>query len=238
MIEKTQEIIIDPHFCGPTQSGHGGYTAGIMAGHFEEGAEVTLRRPIPTGRPLKLFSQKTCVRLMDACEEIAIAIPKKVSLEIIEPPTFHSAKQAETFFAYSAGHLYPKCFVCGTDREEGDGFRIFPGFLPEKNFACAIWEPMAKTASVDGRVDLPYLWAVLDCPAYFGLKLGDTYVLTGKIAVEILRRPRVGDACILAGWRTGKEARKHFAASAIFDSQGDLLAKSTSVWIEPRVRGG
>ncbi len=80
MIEKTQEIIIDPHFCGPTQSGHGGYTAGIMAGHFEEGAEVTLRRPIPTGRPLKLFSQKTCVRLMDACEEIAIAIPKKVSV--------------------------------------------------------------------------------------------------------------------------------------------------------------
>jgi hypothetical protein len=40
-----EQVIIDPRFRGPPDSGHGGYVCGVVAGLIDGTAEVTLRRP-------------------------------------------------------------------------------------------------------------------------------------------------------------------------------------------------
>jgi len=46
------EIIIDKRYCGPPNSGNGGYVCGRLAQHIPGGAEVTLRAPPPLDKPL------------------------------------------------------------------------------------------------------------------------------------------------------------------------------------------
>ena len=46
------EIIIDKRFCGPPNSGNGGYVCGRLARHIPGGAEVTLRAPPPLDKSL------------------------------------------------------------------------------------------------------------------------------------------------------------------------------------------
>ena len=46
------------------------------------------------------------------------------------------------------------------------------------------------------------------------------------------RRPRVGDPCIVIGWRLGAEGRKHYAGTAVFDQDGELLARAKATWVE------
>ena len=42
-----QSIRIDRRFCGPPNSGNGGYVCGLLAAHIDGGAEITLRVPPP-----------------------------------------------------------------------------------------------------------------------------------------------------------------------------------------------
>ena len=44
---KPDSIIIPSRFCGPKNSGHGGYTAGTLAQYLSGPVEVTIKRPIP-----------------------------------------------------------------------------------------------------------------------------------------------------------------------------------------------
>ncbi|MCJ9705122.1 hypothetical protein MOV74_28970, partial [Bradyrhizobium sp. SHOUNA76] len=45
-------IIIDKRYCGPPNSGNGGYVCGRLARHIPGGAEITLRAPPPLDTPL------------------------------------------------------------------------------------------------------------------------------------------------------------------------------------------
>src|SRR5439155_15178742 len=45
-------IVIDRRFCGPPDSGNGGYTCGLVAARVDGPAEVTLRLPPPLETPL------------------------------------------------------------------------------------------------------------------------------------------------------------------------------------------
>src|SRR5918993_4155031 len=55
------DVVIDPRFNGPPDSGHGGYSAGRAAALVEpasDGAvEVTLRRPVPLATPLTVAAE-------------------------------------------------------------------------------------------------------------------------------------------------------------------------------------
>jgi hypothetical protein len=48
----TTRVKIDRRFCGPPESGNGGYVCGRAAAFLEGDVEVTLRRPPPLGTPL------------------------------------------------------------------------------------------------------------------------------------------------------------------------------------------
>ena len=48
----TGSLVIAPRFCGPPDSGNGGYVCGLIAGYLDGPAEVTLRLPPPLETPL------------------------------------------------------------------------------------------------------------------------------------------------------------------------------------------
>ena len=49
-------ITIDRRFCGPPNSGNGGYVCGLLAGHIDgTSAEITLRAPPPLGQRLDII---------------------------------------------------------------------------------------------------------------------------------------------------------------------------------------
>jgi hypothetical protein len=150
-------VTIARRFCGPEQSGNGGYCAGLFAralppdvlagvdasagsspGAAVVAPEVTLRRPPPLERPLNFdgasWSADATMRVKDGDENL-IAEVRAARIESAWPkavpvPSFAEARIWSTHFVAHHQHSYPFCFVCGTARAVGDGLRIFPGRLP------------------------------------------------------------------------------------------------------------
>ena len=91
-------IVIDRRFCGPPNSGNGGYVCGILARHIGPSAEVTLRRPPPLDTPLRVVRRDDAVELRDG--ETVVATGRAVELQIPSVPT---ASYAEAEDAASRG---------------------------------------------------------------------------------------------------------------------------------------
>lgn len=229
-------ITIDERFCGPPRSGNGGYVCGRVAAGLGDGAVVRLKAPPPIGRPLRLETIESGVRLVDGEAIVAEARRGELVLDVAPAPTLAQAEQASTRYLGFEEHNFPTCFVCGPARAPGDGLRIFPGSLevegPDR--LAAVWTPDASLADATGRVRSEFVWAALDCPGAFTrypLPEGVALVL-GELAVEATRPPRAGEACILTAWSLGSEGRRRHAGTALFDRDGRLLAKGRAVWVE------
>ncbi|NJO35547.1 MAG: hypothetical protein HC869_23165, partial [Rhodospirillales bacterium] len=130
-----QSVKIDRRFCGPPNSGNGGYVCGLLASHIDGSAEITLCAPPPLEQQLDIAEGTDgAVELREA--EAVIAIGRPVELDISEIPaaTFAEAEEAARRTPYDeSNHKLPTCFVCGPARAHGDGLRIFAGALhPER----------------------------------------------------------------------------------------------------------
>ena len=68
-------MIIAPRFCGPQDSGNGGYTAGLLAKQLGGSVEVTLRQPPPLGRDLVVRPVKTPLQLTEVVLGLVRAHP-------------------------------------------------------------------------------------------------------------------------------------------------------------------
>jgi hypothetical protein len=141
-----ETLSIDPRYCGPPEVANGGYVAGLLARRIEGPASVTLLAPAPLGKPLEVRTDGSGrVALRDGDALLATAEPDRVTLEPPSAPDFDEAlRRAGTCRAFQT-HPFPGCFVCGPDREPGDGLRIFPGPVPGSDRVVA-W-PL----SVEGR---------------------------------------------------------------------------------------
>jgi hypothetical protein len=123
------------------------------------------------------------------------------------------------------------CFTCGPDRAAGDGLRIFPGPASGSDLWAAPWTPDPSVADRDGLVAPEVVWAALDCPGGLAVSGGSVAVL-GRMAAQVLARPRAGTAYCLVAWRDGpQDGRKLPAGSALLDGQGTVLAVARSVWV-------
>src|SRR5829696_3385632 len=71
------DVVIDPHFNGPPDSGHGGYSAGRAAALVEPApggaVEVTLRRPVPLGIPLAVAAEERGAVALSSGGELVMA---------------------------------------------------------------------------------------------------------------------------------------------------------------------
>ena len=225
------EIVISRRFRGPPNSGNGGYSCGLLARHLEGTVEVTLHAPPPLDSPLAIAKRDREIYLMDGDQEIAVARPGELVLEPPAAPSLRAARASASNFVSLDQHLFPGCFVCGPARDENDGLRIFPGADDGGRFAAAPWTPDSSLDAGDGTVSPEFVWAALDCPAYFGLLRPGLTAVLGRMTALINSPLAVGEPCIALGWPLFVDGRKHAAGSALFSSEGALIGSARTVWI-------
>lgn len=238
-------IRIARRFNGPYDSGNGGYSAGLAA-QFLPGAdsvEATLRAPIPLNRPLDVQPTDSGIDVMadvDGVRTLIMALrPTQLETPDVKSPGLEAASVAAATFRDSSDHVLPHCFVCGPARAEGDGLRIFSDWLKDPAgienpnafpVVAAPWRPTQDLADSSGNIAPEFMWAALDCPGAFAISAEP--ILLGRMSARILHRPRADQPVVVIAWAKGRDRRKHFAGSALFTPEGDLLAFSEQTWIQ------
>ena len=232
-----ETMLIAPRFHGPPNSANGGYACGLIASAVGGPAECTLRAPPPLGVALEIQrddSGKVTIRHGDLV--IADGKPAVLDLEVPEAVDFDTARSASRSYLGFQHHPYPGCFVCGPERAEGDGLRIFPGAVPGRRVAAAPWTPDRSLADESGQVRPEIVWSALDCPSWFGACAFSPYdggILLGRLTGAVDARPRAGEHCVCMGWLLAEEGRKFHCASALLGEDGRVLARARAVWIKP-----
>jgi hypothetical protein len=238
----SDHIIIGTRFCGPPDSGNGGYACGLVAARVEGPAEVTLRLPPPLETALRVERVGDgSVRVLDADAVVAEGMPRseELGLGVPDPVSVADAARAATtseLHEHPEEHPFPTCFVCGPMRAPDDGLHILVGPVTGREVAADAWTPAADLDRGDGAVRPEFVWAALDCSGGVGSWLadpigGNPFVL-GRMTVTISRPVRVGAPHAVVGWRAGHEGRKVTAGSAMFTASGELVALARATWIQ------
>lgn len=229
------QVRIDRRFCGPPDSGNGGYVAGLLARELgSSNVSVTLRLPPPLDRDLELGGDDANAWLKDGEDLIGTAERQDLDIDVPPPPKLASAREAEGRYAGFLRHAFPGCFVCGPARAPQDGMRIFPGATGDgSGQVAAVWEPVGSLVNGSGAVEPEFIWAALDCPGYWAIAQAAGIAVLGRFAV-VLHRPVPADSLVVTGWPIASEGRKHDAGTAVHDSGGRLLAFAKATWITLR----
>ena len=219
-------------FCGPPNSGNGGYVSGLIARHMEQPCQVTLHAPPPLDTDLQLHPHENGLQLKLGEQLLATARPYAFELDIPPAPSMHQAEEAQGRFAGIQYHDLPGCFVCGTNRAPGDGLRIFTGGVCEHGHqVAALWQPAADLSAADGNIASEYLWAALDCPGFFAVKPVSDMALLGRYSARIEQPVQAGETLIVSAWAIGHDGRKHHAGSTLFRENGECVACAEATWI-------
>jgi hypothetical protein len=231
----SEQVTIDRRFRGPPESGNGGYVCGVVAGLVGGTAEVTLRRPPPLDRPLQVARlDDGTVALRDGEMVIAEGAPAPVEIEAPEPVSFTDAEEASRSYLGFRQHIFPTCLVCGPQRTEGDGLRIFPGSVPGRDIVAAPWTPDASLAGEDSTVRPEFVWAALDCPsgwAVFGDPSQGRPAVLGRLAARLIAPVQPSERCVVIGWPLGEDGRKLYSGTALFSHDGELRAVARATWV-------
>ena len=229
------DVVIDPRFNGPPESGHGGYSAGRAAALVDTepggAVEVTLRRPVPLATPLAVaVDPGGGVELSAGGEVVMTARPVPAPEATAEPVVdVARARAAADPAAWAEGHPFPTCFGCGPHRDPDDALCLYPGAAGDGRHAVA-WVP-ADWAGDAGIVAPELVWAAVDCPSSAPAASAFPLVL-GRLTVAIGEAPvRVGGEYVVETWLEAAEGRKHHTAVALHDGAGTVHARGRATWI-------
>ena len=245
MNDSVRPLVVESRFSGPPGLGNGGYVAGMVAGALGSEATVTLRAPIPLDTPFELATTHGGARSECSPHRIRGAVLRhggtllaEATAEAGDLPMPPAAPERATALAASgrypgrAPNPYEHCFVCGFARDPGSGLRIFAGPTSSPGLVAADWPVHPDLADDDGTVPEAFLWGALDCPGAYAAGVADLRL--GRMAARISGSVQSGEWCTVAGWRLGRERRKHFTGTAVYGAAGNLVALARSVWIAPR----
>ncbi|MBS0334331.1 MAG: hypothetical protein JSS35_16305 [Proteobacteria bacterium] len=232
------KITIAQQFCGPPNSGNGGYVCGVLARRVDGPVTAVLRARVPLDTDLDLKIEGNLAELTDADGGVvgkagpgdAAVLPEPPA-----PPSLEAARAASERYPAHQERMHPICFTCGPDRAEGDGLRVFPGQVegaPAGQVAC-VWTPDAAFADAGGLMPVEVIWAALDCPGFFAwvVREGRHGALLGTMTGEVIRRPKAGEPTIVLAWPLAREGRKETAGVALFSADGQLMARAHQVWV-------
>lgn len=235
VVEVTDSLTIPQRFCGPPSSGNGGWTAGALAAHLGAAAtgpvRVMLRKPPPLDVPLDVVLEESeGARTATASRGDVLVATAAPAPEVVpvQPVDVALARAAEASFSGHTSHPFPTCFSCGTDREPGDGLRIFPGRVDDDATGhvrvAATWTPAAE--------DNPYAvtWAALDCVGGWAGDLEERLMVLGSMTAHVPRLPVVGEEHVLVGGARGTEGRRTHTAATLYDPQGRVVASAEHTW--------
>ncbi|WP_207208651.1 hypothetical protein [Nocardioides oleivorans] len=259
------ELIVPRRFCGPPDSGNGGWTAGALAALDEPDSpdnrcdswpaiEVSLRQPPPLDTPLLVSEDDGVTTASFGGTPIATAHRVERALAEVEPVSPEAAAAASSSYPGLEFHPFPTCFACGTSREEGDGLRIFPGRVGDGSaregagdLVAAAWTPHPSLhedwhAYVDEhpRVSVAVTWAALDCIGGWAGDLSERLMVLGRMTARVDDLPVIGEPHVVVGEGRGQDGRKTFTASTLYDADGRVVATAEHTWIavDPAMFGG
>ena len=230
---KPHSIVIESQFRGPKNSSNGGYACGRIAEFIAGPARVRLHIPPPLDVRFEVHDTNDGVRVMYDDVTVAEAWATEVDLEVPGPPSWDEAESASKGFAGFKSHRYRTCFVCGVDREPGDGMRVFAGPVAGRDLVACTWTPNALL-SADGRRVRPFfVWSVLDCPGGFSFPHPENgTILLGELAVQLREPVTVGEPHVVIGWELDREGRKHHTGTALFSESGACRGVGRAIWFE------
>lgn len=232
---KAAPARVASRFSGPPGSGNGGYTAGMIGKHVGQEVEVTLKRPIPLDQTMQLvYHEPERAALMHGGAEIASARRTELDVDIPEAVCFSRAAAARVTYPGYRAHPFPSCFVCGTSRSHGDGMCLFTGVVGD-GIVASSWVPTSMLTGEDDLVSAELTCAALDCPGAWALiaRYGiDGPIVLGRMTYRF-ERPIYRDCrYVVMGWSLGRERRKSFCGTAVYDSHGNVCAVASSTWIQ------
>lgn len=236
--QMATELRIERQYRGPTSTGNGGWTAGLLATALNGAGpagpvDVTLRQPPPLDTALSVASDGSTARLSDPNGDTvadALATEPAALGDLVPPVDAATARAAESQYAGLRHHPFPECFTCGTARAEGDGLRLFPGPIGSGRTATT-WTPHPAMAGPDGRLDPPYVWAALDCPGGWTADLEGRPMVLGRMTAEVIARPLAGETHVVVGRWLDVDGRKTRTASTVYDADGRVVGRAAHIWI-------
>jgi hypothetical protein len=247
-----RELIVPSRFRGPRSSGNGGWTAGALAALVDHDVPadhaarwptiaVSLRQPPPLDTPLRVAEDGgATVASLDGAV-VASAEVRDEAPTPVDPVPADEARAAMASYPGLRQHPFPTCFSCGTEREEGDGLRIFPGPVTASDGltrVAATWTPHPSLfedwhAYHDDhpRASLPVAWAALDCVGGWAGDLTERMMVLARISARVHTLPLIGQEHVVVGEARGTEGRKTWTASTLYDADGEALALAEHLWI-------
>jgi len=226
----TGDLLVPARFCGPPTSGNGGWTAGALAAYLASAVpgptiEVTLHAPPPLDTPMAVTTADDRTVAGAAGSTVAAARIVDRPLTAVEAVDADTARAAEDAYVGRTRSPFPGCFVCGVDRAEGDGLRIFSGPVDgNPDLVAATWTPH--------ETSVPLAWAALDCPGGWAGGLGDRLMVLGRMSVRLDALPSPGQRHVVVGAARGRVGRKTSTATSLYDGAGRLVGLAEQVWIE------
>ncbi|GAA2651342.1 hypothetical protein [Nonomuraea recticatena] len=229
-------LTVPRRFRGPEGMANGGWISGTVAdalNGLESAVEVTLHAPTPLETELRLEHVANSATLSHEGTLLVEAIPVAEHLSGPGFVPFNEAARAEAGFPGWRGHAFPECFACGL-REPGDGLRVFPGPVEGADVVAAGWRVPFTVADADGVVPASVVGAVLDCVTGWAHFQPGESALLGRLTLQVNRRVYPGGTYSVVAKATGREGRKLFGESAIYEVDGTMVAAAKATWIAPR----
>ncbi|MEM7095377.1 MAG: hypothetical protein AAF567_20420 [Actinomycetota bacterium] len=226
-------IRLDDWTQGPTGSGQGGWTAQRFSAAIGQPVTIALRRPIPLETDLQIAAIGDEWHLIEPGVDAPVMIATAWTPDIpdADPVSIEDAASARTGFPFFEDHALPHCFSCGL----GASMHVHPGPLSDGRWATD-WVAPTWATGPDGAGDPGVLWAAVDCTqGFYAGGLPRRHALTAQLAVEQLAPIEPGGRYAVLGWwgdyPAGWDGRKRGACGAVFDSQGQCVARSRTFWI-------
>ena len=218
-------------------------------------AQVTLRHPPPlSARQQVSPAGDAGVVLTFGGAVIAEAAPAELDITPVDPVSPAQATEAMARYAGLAQHPYPTCFACGVSRPHHDGLDLRPGPLQDRPATTATtWAPDASLADAadadtadaadaadagrtsdvgDNTVPVAAVWAALDCPGGWAVEIPGRPLVLGRITAQVDAVPQIGERCLVMGVLLGRDGRKVYTATTVYDGDGRALARAGATWIE------
>ena len=230
------QVIIERRYCGPPESGQGGYTCGLVAERIDRPcAAVSLRAPPPLERPLDLRPcQDGAVALFDGDRLVAEGRRSELERDVPAPVSLDEAQRASIRSPWADGHPFPECFGCGPRRSQDEAVAIVTGPVGGRDVFAGPWTPLAAFAD-DAVVSARFVWAALDCPtAAPAVPLDANASVLARLTGRLIAPVRAEAPHVVIAWLIGHDGRKHRGGAAIYGADGTLCAYSEGLWIELR----
>jgi hypothetical protein len=161
---------------------------------------------------------------------VAEAKPAVINLEV--PPCLDAASvegAVERFNEFKKDDFH-KCFACGSDRDEGEGLQLLTGPVVGSDVVATQWKPHESFTGSDGLIPRRILWSALDCPGGWSIVWDSGVImLLGRFTAEVDGDLKAGTPCTIIGWPMGREGRKAFAGTAIYDDHGKVRGRAKAV---------